>query len=167
MRSHPEVLVVDHPLPWLRYVDAAKITAPGLTLNGMKVRNDAMETLGSVEGFIVDNTSMRPYYVVVDSGGWFKSNDFLVPIGHVSLEGSTLTADLTKDRVKRFPGFDKSEFEKLSADDLNRMNAELATACCADGVTIVATAWETGDHYRAPVWWKETYYRFPAADRRG
>ena len=60
MRSHPEVLVVDHPLPWLRYVDAAKITAPGLTLNGMKVRNDAMETLGKVAGFIVDSYRHDP-----------------------------------------------------------------------------------------------------------
>jgi hypothetical protein len=34
-------------------------------------------------------------------------------------------------------------------------------------VTIVATAWETGEHYRAPGWWKENYYRSPAGNRRG
>jgi len=157
---------MDHPAPWMKYVEAKELDEQANLRNLPVVGSDG-EKLGTVDGFIIDEASARPYHVVVNAGGWFTHKRFLVPIGHVSLEGSTLTADLTKDRVKRFPGFDKSEFERLSADDLNRMNAELATACCADGVTIVATAWETGDHYRAPVWWKETYYRFPAADRRG
>jgi hypothetical protein len=41
---------VDHPLPWLRYVDADDVTAADLDLEGMKVRKDAMEKLGVVDG---------------------------------------------------------------------------------------------------------------------
>ena len=78
--------VVDHPLPWLRYIDADAVGDQTLDFDGMKVRNAAMEKLGEVDGFIVDADSARPYYVVVDSGGWFKSKHFLVPIGHAKLD---------------------------------------------------------------------------------
>jgi hypothetical protein len=155
---------MDHPRPWLKYV-AVKDLADQGNLGNMDVLGSDGEKLGTLDGFIIDEASARPYHVVVSAGGWFTHKYFLVPVGHVVMSDSTLTSDLTKDRVKRFPGFDKGEFEKLSADDLKRMNAELATACCADGVTIVATAWETGDHYRAPDWWQESYYRSAVGDR--
>jgi len=159
MRSHPEVLVVDHPLPWLRYVDAAKITAPGLTLNGMKVRNDAMETLGKVAGFIVDGSSTRPYYVVVDSGGWFKSKDFLVPIGHARIDDDrdALVVNLPKSRIERFPGFASDEFDRLKEDDIRKMNDAICEACEETPVMYtpsdpLSAAWSRPE-YTQPDWW--------------
>lgn len=121
---------MNHPLPWLRYVDADRVTAPDLSFDGLKVRNDAMDTLGSVEGFVVDNASMRPYYVVVDSGGWFKSKDFLVPIGHARLDDDrdALVVNIPKERIERFPGFDRGEFETLKEDDIRRMNDAICDA---------------------------------------
>lgn len=44
------------------------------------------ETIGEVDGFIVDVRSERPFYVVVNAGGWFKSKYFLLPIGEVTLD---------------------------------------------------------------------------------
>lgn len=164
---------MDHPLPWLRYVDADSITAPDLSFDGMKVRNDAMETLGSVEGFIVDNTSMRPYYVVVDSGGWFKSNDFLVPIGHARIDDDrdALVVDIPKARIERFPGFDRSEFERLKEEDVRRMNDAICGAC--NDTTVVsssgepiASAWDRAD-YRQPSWWSTTGVGFDRGADRG
>ncbi len=121
---------MNHPLPWLRYVDANRVNATNLSFDGLKVRNDAMETLGSVEGFVVDNTSMRPYYVVVDSGGWFKSKDFLVPIGHSRIDDDqdALIVNIPKERIERFPGFDRDEFQTLREDDINRMNDVICEA---------------------------------------
>jgi len=157
---------MDHPAPWMKYVDVKDLDEQASLRDLTVVGNDG-EELGSVDGFIIDQESARPYHVVVDAGGWFIHKRFLVPIGHVTLDGSKLTADLTRDRVKRFPGFDRSEFEKLSGTDLNRMNAKLAIVCSADTLTRAATAWENGDHYRAPVWWKDTYHRSSSDDRRG
>ena len=128
----------------------------------MKVRNDAMETLGSVDGFVVDNTSMRPYYVVVDSGGWFKSKDFLVPIGRARIDDDrdALVVDIPKARIERFPGFDRSEFERLKEEDVRRMNDAICGAC--HDTTVVsspgdpmASAWDRAD-YRQPGWWSTT-----------
>ena len=105
-------------------------------LRGLSVVGGVARTLGTVDGFIVDEASARPYHVVVNAGGWFTHKRFLVPIGHVSLGGSTLTADLTKERVKRFPGFDKREFEKLSSrrpeQDERRAGNRLLRRWCDD-----------------------------------
>ena len=159
MRSHPEVLLVDHPLPWLRYVDADNVTAPGLALDGMKVRNDAMETLGKVDGFIVDGSSTRPYYVVVDSGGWFKSKDFLVPIGHARIDDDrdALVVNLPKSRIERFPGFDRNEFERLKDEDIRRMNDAICEACTDAAVPYTPSdplnaAWSRPE-FTQPDWW--------------
>jgi hypothetical protein len=71
---------VQHPKPWLRFVEAAKIEDQTLDIDGMKMRNDAGDKLGKVDGMIVDAESGRTYYVVVDAGGWFKSKQFLLPM---------------------------------------------------------------------------------------
>ncbi len=150
---------MDHPLPWLRYVDADDISTGDIDFDGMKVRNDRMEKLGDVEGFIVDSTSLRPYYVVVDSGGWFKSRDFLVPIGHMKLDDDrdALVVDIPKERIDRFPGFDRDQFDKLDADAVRRMNDEICSAANDVPVTYAASepysaAWDRAD-YTQPDWW--------------
>ena len=115
---------MDHPLPWLRYMDADDVDDQTIDFDGLKVRNAEMETLGKVEGFIVDSQNARPYYVVVDSGGWFKSKHYLLPVGHARLDddNDALVVDLPKERINRFPGFDKDKFEKMSESELAKFN---------------------------------------------
>jgi len=150
---------VDHPLPWLRYIDADDVDDQTLDFDGLKVRNPQMEKLGEVDGFILDSDSGRPYYVVVDAGGWFKSKHFLLPIGEVRLDDDkdALVTNLSKERVHRFPGFDKDEFAKLSEDDLRRMNDEICSVCSVTAVSYstsepVQSAWDRPQFAR-PTWW--------------
>jgi hypothetical protein len=151
---------VDRPLPWLRYLDATEIADETVDFDGLKVRNDSGEQLGEVDGFVVDADTGRPYYVVVDSGGWFSSKDFLIPVGHVRLDADrdALVADLTQERIKGFPGFDKNRFEQLSDDDIRRMNDEISTVCCVGATSYsadepVSASWNQ-PHYRFPDWWR-------------
>jgi hypothetical protein len=158
---------VDHPLPWLRYVEAGRIAASDLAIDGMKVRNDAMETLGKVNGFIVDSSSMRPYYVVVDSGGWFRSKDFLVPIGHARIDADrdALVVDIAKSRIERFPGFDLNEFGRLDESGIRRMNdaiCEASTGTVYAATEPLSAAWQRPE-YRQPDWWSTVTTR-DAAD---
>lgn len=143
----------------LRYVDADDISAPQIDFDGLKVRNEAMETLGSVDGFIVDSVSTRPYYVVVDSGGWFKSRDFLVPIGHARIDDDrdALVLDIAREQIERFPRFDRSAFEQLSEDDARRMNDAICEACDDMHATYrptdpLSAAWSR-PAYTQPEWW--------------
>jgi PRC-barrel domain len=154
--------IVDHPLPWLRYVDADDVDDDTIDFDGMDVQSPTGEHLGDVEGFIVDSQSGRPYYVVVDAGGWFKSKHFLLPVGHARVEADAeaLVTDLDRDRVNKFPGFDKDEFDKLTEADLRRINDTTCAACSVEDVAIayavdepIATAWERPD-FRRPDWWR-------------
>jgi PRC-barrel domain protein len=150
---------VDHPLPWLRYVDADDLDNQTFDFDGLRVRNEAKESLGKVDGFIVDSESGRPYYVVVDAGGWFKSKHYLLPVGHARMDADNdaLVADLSKERIERFPGFDKDNFEKLSEADLRAINDEI---CAVTSVTVVsysasdsfASTWDR-PQYAEPSWW--------------
>jgi hypothetical protein len=150
---------VDHPKPWLRYIEADKIDDKTLDVDDMLVRNSAKEKLGNVDGFIVDSESGRPYYLVVDAGGWFKSKQFLVPIGQVQVDADrdAFVVGLSKEQIHRFPGFDSDEFEKLTDKDIKRINDEICEvyepgiASSADEPYSVA--W-TRRSYQAPDWWR-------------
>jgi PRC-barrel domain len=151
---------MNHPKPWLRYIAGDKISDKTLPLDGLKVRNDAHEKLGSVDGLIVDSESGRPYYIVVDAGGWFKSKQFLVPIGQVHLDSDkdSLVLSLSRKQINRFPGFDTGEFDELTDGDIKRINDQICEVY-EPGLTYAAdepysAAWDRS-HYATPSWWSE------------
>jgi hypothetical protein len=153
---------MNRPLPWLRFVDASSLDDDVIDFDGLNVESPTGEHLGDVDGFIVDAKSSRPYYVVVDAGGWFKSKHFLLPVGHTRFdEGEeALVTELSRERIDRFPGFDKERFEKVSDEDWKRFNDETCQACTITGVSVVyaanepyAAAWQRAD-YSYPDWWR-------------
>ena len=153
---------MDHPFPWLRYLDAGNLDTDTADFEGLEVESPSGEHLGKVDGFVVDKDTGRPYSVVVDSGGWFKSKRFLMPVGHARLEsdakGDSLQVDISRERIDRFPGFNKNEFEKFSAADLKRFNDETCAICAVTEVTFssvepFAAAWDRPD-FQPPDWWR-------------
>ena len=165
---------MDHPYPWLRYLDADDLDEPSVDFDGMSVESPKGEHLGDVDGFIVDSESGRPYYVVVDSGGWFKSRHFLLPIGHVTFDAGNeaLKVDLDRDRVERFPGFNRDDFDRLTPDDVRRLNEDTLRACVVTGGAFSYpeaegywVAWERSD-FDYPDWWRRER-DIPAAPRGG
>ena len=152
---------MDHPMPWLRYVDAADLKDNEYSLNGMPVESNAGEKLGAVDGFVVDSQSGRPYYVTVDAGGWFKSKHFLLPVGHARVitraDHEALAVDLSRERIDRFPGFNLHEFDKLTPEAIKQFNDETCAACSVTAVSYAAdepfsAAWQRAD-YTYPDWW--------------
>jgi hypothetical protein len=151
---------MDHPLPWLRYLDAADLDDQAIDFDGLKVRNAEKETLGHVEGFIVDSQSARPYYVVVDSGGWFKSKHYLMPVGYARMDddNDALVVDLTKERIDRFPGFELDKFDKMGEAEIRRLNDDTCIATSTTAVSYSATEpfssqWDR-PQYAIPTWWE-------------
>jgi len=146
---------VDHPKPWLRYIEAGKIEDRTLDLDGMKVRNETGEKLGTVDGLIVDSDSGRTYYIVVDAPGWFSARQWLLPIGqtHLDDDRDALIAHLSKDQVNRFPGFDKDEFEILSERDVKRINDDIAM------ILDPTASFTTDEPYYAA--WRRRFYEYP------
>lgn len=149
---------MDHPKPRLRYIDASRVSDRTLELDSLEVRNPEGELLGAVDGLILDVQTGKPLYVVVDAGGWFSAKLFLLPIGEVHLDPSkeVLRAAISKAQVEGFPGFNTSEFETLSDEDINRINAAIGNVY-EPGVSYPAdepysSAWERNP-YRTPDWW--------------
>ncbi len=145
-----------------RYVDADDLENASVDLSDLDVRNAAGDSLGDVDGFIVDAASGRPYYVVVESGGWFSGGKYLVPINHARLEHDPtenedlLRVNLDKDTIRKYPRFDKDEFAGLSPDRLRDFESRVGLACCPGQAGDVEAAWsyERWEHYREPDWWR-------------
>jgi PRC-barrel domain len=163
---------MDHPRPGLRYVSVHDLHDDRQIFEDTTVHDPNGERLGLLEGFILNVNAAQPYYVVVDGGGWFKSKHFLLPIGHVVLDTDArrLMTDVTKEHVKRYPGFDLDEFKKMSDDDLYRMSQQIVASCCPDeAVDRNAPAearFAVWAHYRTPTWWDASYYD-PSREKSG
>jgi hypothetical protein len=153
---------MDHPRPGLRYVDTGDLDKATIDFDGMNVDSNTGEKLGEVNGFVMDIHSARPYYVVVDAGSWFTSKYVLIPVGHIGLDAARrkMIADISRDRVKRYPGFDRDEFERLSPEELERMDEQMVSACCPDDLgDRSSTRLYERRHYQSPSWWDASYYR--------
>lgn len=144
----------------LQYVDADEVGSELVDFDGLKVRRPDGDKLGEVEGFIIDREAQRAYYVVVDSGGWFRSREFLVPIGHTRLDddGDALVLDVTRESISRYPEFDHDSFERFTDEEMRAYHGRFNDVCCAD-------AGGSDDHFAQPSWWRSEYYNWdvPAA----
>src|SRR5688572_1901271 len=147
----------------LRYLDADDVDDSVVDFDGLDVRGRDGEKLGDVNGFIVDLASGRVLYVVVDSGGWFRSRRFLAPIGHAAVDQGrrALMLDITRDRLHDYPEFDEGRFSEFSDADLRMFESRMAKVCCPEepleepleDVSVGAWAYDTRRHYRQPDWW--------------
>lgn len=141
-----------------RYVAASDLSGDQVDFDGLDVRNTAGEKLGDVEGFVVDRDSNRPYYVVVDSGGWFSSQHYLVPIGHARFDADeeTLRIDVDRDTIARFPEARIDRFDQLTEEEARRFNEQTLTAFgSTEARSGAGERWDydATSHYQQPDWW--------------
>ena len=145
----------------LRYLDADAVRDDVVDYDDLDVLGPDGEKIGDLDGFIVDAEAGRLYHLVVDSGGWFSSRRFLLPVGHASLDAGrrALLVDVTKDALTRYPEFDRDHFRNFSDDDLRAFEQRTAVACCPDESIEDGSggtwAYESRRHYMQPVWWRD------------
>jgi hypothetical protein len=146
----------------LRYLDADDLDDSVVDFDGLDVRGTDDSKLGEVDGFLVDPGSGRVLYTVVDSGGWFTSRRFLVPIGHatVNRERPALRVDISRDSLRNYPEFDERRFRELSDDELSAYEQRMASICCPDDLRGETAAWrhDAARHYQQPGWWSAGAY---------
>jgi ferritin-like metal-binding protein YciE len=106
----------------LRFLDVDDLDRRALDYTGITARSASGDELGTLDGFVVEGGSGRPYYYVIDSGGWFIGRRYLVPVGKGRFDASNrrLVFDLTKEQVQRYPEFSTSAFMSMSEDELRR-----------------------------------------------
>jgi hypothetical protein len=144
----------------LRYLDADDVDDSVVDFDELDVSGRDGEKLGVVDGFIVDLASGRALYIVIDSGGWFRSRRFLAPIGHAVIDQTrrALSLDISKERLHNYPEFEEARFSAFTDDDLRMFEARMSEVCCPEEPGDVTTqtgtsSFETHRHYRQPEWW--------------
>ena len=145
----------------LRYLDAKDLDNSVVNFNGLDVRGTDGSKLGDVDGFVIDSASGRVLYTVVDSGGWFRSHRFLLPIGHATVDrqAGALHVDVTRDALKSYPEFDEARFTGFTDDDFRAYDSSMAAACCPEDEALDVTANPDGRrHYNQPAWWAANAY---------
>ena len=78
------------------------------------------EKIGKIDGALVEDTTGRIRYLIVDVGGWFSSKEVLVPAGLARIVGDDVFFDsLTKSQVEAMEVYDhdyqysyKEQYEK-------------------------------------------------------
>jgi hypothetical protein len=69
------------------------------------------DKLGKIDDVIFDHTSGAIQYVVVDTGGWMSSKQFMVPAERISQRpghDDDFYIDLNKEQVQRFPEYNEN-----------------------------------------------------------
>lgn len=70
------------------------------------------EKLGKIQDVIFDHSSGDIGYVVVDTGGWLTTEEFVVPVEHLRPSGQhegDFLCDLTKQQVESFPAYNEKD----------------------------------------------------------
>ncbi|ELA09600.1 PRC-barrel domain-containing protein [Moraxella macacae 0408225] len=105
--THPELLGAD-------YFDPTDKTAYGI--GGEKV--------GKIEGALVDDTTGRIRYFIVDVGGWFSSKEVLVPAGLARIADDEIYFDnLSKEVVEGMDKYDPDYNYSLEQQNLRDREA--------------------------------------------
>ena len=74
---------------------------------GKKAYGVNEEKIGKIEGALVEDTTGRIRYLIVDAGGWFSSKEVLVPAGLARIVGDDVFFDsLTKSQVEAMEEYD-------------------------------------------------------------
>lgn len=92
------------------------------------------DKLGDIDGVIVDGDSMQPRYVVVHTGGWFSSRQFVVPAGDIREinddERDVHFKTLTKQTLQsgQYPRYDESWWDTNDHESFDQYERGVARA---------------------------------------
>lgn len=122
--------------------------------------------LGTLDGFILESQSGRPVYYVIDSRGWFAGGRYVIPVGQIEADESTMALHTTLTRVElsRYPEFSPSAFTAMDDSDAARYERRLHRAFAPDAPPYEGRPlYEDVPLYRTPRWPRTTGE--PAAER--
>jgi hypothetical protein len=104
----------------LRYVAAEHVDTPAGRLDGTVLISPSDETLGSLDGMIIDPIERRVQYFVVRSRNWLKTRLRLVPAAPARLDSEhrTLHVDVNAEDLPRLREIRADAFQRYSDDDL-------------------------------------------------
>ena len=83
-------------------------------IRGAKLYGVNDEKLGKIDDVIFDHTSGLIRYVVVDTGGWLSTKQFVVPVDRLRASAKhddDFSVNLTKEQIEKFPPYRETDLE--------------------------------------------------------
>ena len=104
----------------LRYIAAEHVDTPAGRLEGTVLVTSTDETVGTLDGMVIDPIERQVRYFVVRSRNWLKTRLHLVPATPARLdsEHKTLHVEIKADDFTHMPEIRSDTFERFSDDDL-------------------------------------------------
>ena len=105
----------------LRYIAAEHVDTPAGPLRGTVLVGPSEETVGKLEGMIIDQIDRQVRFFVVGSRSWLKTHRYLVPATPARLESGerkTLHVDVEADDLRQLREVRSDTFQRFSDDDL-------------------------------------------------
>ncbi len=104
----------------LRYLAASRLESPAGDLGGATVETMGDETLGILDGVLIDPAERRLRYFVVETPGWVRRRRYLlsadVPV-RMEPDHHRLCIDAHSSDVKLVDEFDEETVRPFSTDD--------------------------------------------------
>jgi sporulation protein YlmC with PRC-barrel domain len=102
-------------------------------IRGSNIYGPKDQKLGEIDDVIFDEATGAIVYVVVDTGGWLSSKEFIVPPGEIrpSLQHEAdFLVDLTKEQIEQLPPYDGAALtsEEKWADYERRYRSKWVTS---------------------------------------
>ena len=122
------------------------------------------DNLGTLDGFVVDRETGRPYYLVVDAVGWFTGGRYVLPVGKARFDADKrwMRVDVDKDTVKKYPEFDEGWFgfgDERRREYEGRVLGAFVTQPTPGVAGGFDYAYETMPEFREPEWWRTDEFR--------
>lgn len=93
-------------------------------VTGVKVTNSAGENLGEINEIVIDKTSGKVNYLVLDFGGFlsFGNKFFAIPWQSFSYNKNDdcFVLNLNKEQLKEAPGFDKDHWPNFAETNVTQ-----------------------------------------------
>ena len=111
---------MEHVDSALRYLPAEHVDTPVGALAGTILVSPTDETVGTLDGVVIDPALRKVRYFVVRSGNWLKTHRHLVPVTPARLDAAhrTLHVDLEPNDLPQCPEVRSDTFERYSDEDV-------------------------------------------------
>jgi len=111
---------MEHVDAVLRYISAEQVDTPAGRLGGTVLVSQSEETVGTLDGMIIDPIERSVRYFVVRSRNWLKTHRHLVPAlpARLDSEHKRLHVEIEADELPRLQEVRSDTFERYSDDDV-------------------------------------------------
>jgi len=96
------------------------------SINGTSVKNASGDDLGNIKDLMIDTGNGKITYAVLSFGGFLGLGDkyFAIPWSSLSVntQDETMILDISQERLKDAPGFDKDNWPDQASDYYSSVN---------------------------------------------